>query len=63
MTASSTANEAEVYHIVCHDCPTEFVSRGESKAREQLSEHRSATGHHVEYAALDHGEGGAPAEL
>jgi len=53
MTASPTANEAEVYHIVCHDCPTEFVSRGESKAREQLSEHRSATGHHVEYAALD----------
>lgn len=47
------ATEADVYHIVCHDCPTEFVSKGESKAREQFSEHRSTTGHRVEFAALD----------
>jgi hypothetical protein len=45
--------ESKVYHIVCHDCPTEFVSQGESKAQKQLSEHESETNHHVEFAALD----------
>jgi hypothetical protein len=41
------------YHIVCHDCPTEFLARGESEARTQCSEHESSTGHNVEFASLD----------
>ena len=50
---SRESSEPKVYHIVCHDCPTEFVSRGESKAQEQVSEHKSATDHRVEFAALN----------
>jgi hypothetical protein len=45
-------NESPVYHIVCHDCPTEFISRSESDAERHLSEHRASTGHNVEYADL-----------
>lgn len=50
---SRESAETKVYHIVCHDCTTELVSREESKAQEQLSEHKSATNHRVEFAALD----------
>ena len=49
---SETADTDDVYHIVCHDCPTELLSHGEAEAERQLSKHRSSTGHNVEYAAL-----------
>jgi hypothetical protein len=52
----ATDVESPAYHIVCHDCPTEFVSRSESDAERHFSEHRSSTGHNVEYADLT-GEG------
>ena len=53
---SGTADTADdgigAYHIVCHDCPTELLVDGEAKAERRLSEHRSSTGHNVEFAAL-----------
>lgn len=52
MTTPQEVAEVDIYHVVCHDCPTEFVCKGESAARERLSQHRSATGHRVELAAL-----------
>ncbi|WP_311171462.1 hypothetical protein [Halobellus ordinarius] len=45
-------HEEVLYHVVCHDCETEFLSHGEREAEERLSEHQSSTGHNVEYAAL-----------
>ncbi len=44
--------EAGVYHVVCHDCPTEFLVTDGSEAEQRLAEHRSATEHNVEMAAL-----------
>ena len=56
MTGSRTGDVDErpgVYHVVCHDCRTEFLATDGSEAERQLSEHRSSTGHNVEFAALD----------
>ncbi|WP_336025506.1 hypothetical protein [Halobellus salinisoli] len=44
-----------LYHVVCHDCPTESISSGESEAEARLDEHRASTGHNVELAALPSG--------
>ena len=41
-----------IYHIVCHDCPTEFLATEDSEAEQRLTEHRSATGHNVDFAAI-----------
>jgi len=59
MTTHETNGDDGVYHIVCHDCPTEFLATEGSKAEQRLSEHRSATGHDVDFAAL----GGTGTEL
>jgi hypothetical protein len=50
--AGDTTEEPGVYHVVCHDCQTEFLATDGSEAERQLSEHRSSTGHNVEFAAL-----------
>jgi hypothetical protein len=50
--ADSDANEEYLYHVVCHDCPTESVSERASDAEERLDEHRSSTGHNIEVAQL-----------
>lgn len=56
MTAPGTIDAADddhdTYHIVCHDCPTEFLTSGRSEAEQRLSEHRRSTGHNVEFASL-----------
>ncbi|WP_144902798.1 hypothetical protein [Halobellus captivus] len=41
-----------LYHVVCHDCLRESLSSGAAEAEKQVDEHRSATGHHVEFATL-----------
>ncbi|RLM57562.1 hypothetical protein DVK02_07335 [Halobellus sp. Atlit-31R] len=49
---SDSESPSQVYHVVCHDCREEHVSGTESEAEALLSEHRSATDHDVEVAAL-----------
>ncbi|GGI97513.1 hypothetical protein GCM10008995_04260 [Halobellus salinus] len=51
-TADTANDDLGAYHIVCHDCPTELLADGEAEAQRHLSEHRSSTGHNVEFAAL-----------
>jgi len=46
------ADDSDTYHIVCHDCPTEFLTTRQAEARRRLSEHRNSTGHNVEFAPL-----------
>ncbi|WP_049988011.1 hypothetical protein [Halobellus rufus] len=41
-----------LYHVVCHDCPTESLSEDATEAEAQGDEHRTSTGHHVEVAEL-----------
>jgi hypothetical protein len=48
----ATDDDHGPYHIVCHDCATEFLTSGEAEAEQRLSEHRSETGHNVEFAPL-----------
>ncbi|MGQ4557020.1 hypothetical protein [Halobellus sp. GM3] len=50
--SDSDRSETSMYHVVCHDCPTESVSQSEPDAERRSTEHRSTTGHNVEYAAL-----------
>lgn len=61
MSRPADADEGEkqrpVFHLVCHDCPTEAVARGEREAQERLSKHRSETGHNVELAPIASVEG------
>ncbi|WP_435184308.1 hypothetical protein [Halobellus sp. EA9] len=56
MTRAVDTNTSEeqrsVYHLVCHDCPTESVIAGERVAQEQLEAHRAETGHNVELAPI-----------
>ncbi|MFB6090133.1 MAG: hypothetical protein ABEJ97_03660 [Halobellus sp.] len=48
---TDTSEESRpVYHLVCHDCPTESVATDEREARERLEDHRAETGHNVEFA-------------
>ncbi|RLM87863.1 hypothetical protein D3D02_14170 [Halobellus sp. Atlit-38R] len=41
-----------VYHVVCHDCPTEHLTERAAEAEKLFSEHRSVTDHDVDVAAL-----------
>ncbi|QCC47457.1 hypothetical protein [Halobellus limi] len=50
--ADSDADGEYVYHVVCHDCPTESVDARASDAEERLDEHRISTGHDIEVARL-----------
>lgn len=45
-----------LYHVVCHDCPTELLSSGASEAEARVDEHEASTGHNVELAALQNVE-------
>ena len=47
-----TTDDTDTYHIVCHDCATEFLTAGKAEAERQLTEHHSATGHNVEFASV-----------
>jgi hypothetical protein len=50
--ADSTDTDCGTYHIVCHDCPTECLTTEGTEAERLLAEHRTATGHNVEFASL-----------
>jgi len=48
----SRATGDYLYHVVCHDCPTELLVTGISEAEARLEEHQASTAHDVELAAL-----------
>ncbi|MBB6645407.1 hypothetical protein [Halobellus ruber] len=51
-TIDASDGDRNTYHIVCHDCPTEFLTDGRTEAEQRLSEHRRSTDHSVEFASL-----------
>jgi len=41
-----------MYHLTCHDCPTEELYRREALAAGRKLAHHDLLGHHVEYAEV-----------
>ncbi|WP_200862326.1 hypothetical protein [Candidatus Halobonum tyrrellensis] len=42
-----------VFHVVCHDCPTESLRYTESDAENTAAAHTDSTDHHVSVGRLE----------
>lgn len=50
---ATLGNSTMTYHVVCHDCPYEFLRSDEDDANNLTVAHAYTDGHNVEYAMID----------